>query len=270
MELHVFHALVAAHIVTGTAGAVAFWVPVIGRKGGVNHKRWGRVFTYAMLATGVFAVGMSILTLIEPMGTHPHLVGMFDAVFIRAIFGWLMLHMGILTINLAWYGWLCIRNKRDRDANRTPLNLAPGSLFFHVSAGSDGRPWNTRAAWVAGSVMSPATASTRTPGASARSAAAASSSARGSRPLMTTFTPSLARACAQARPSPLLAAHTIACRPAMPRSMLFLPQIVCGFRPETPNRPRPAVIAAASSSAPATIRSAGPKSTPRARTIPIR
>ena len=124
MELHVFHALVAAHIVTGTAGAVAFWVPVIGRKGGVNHKRWGRVFTYAMLATGVFAVGMSILTLIEPMGTHPHLVGMFDAVFIRAIFGWLMLHMGILTINLAWYGWLCIRNKRDRDANRTPLNLA--------------------------------------------------------------------------------------------------------------------------------------------------
>ena len=31
----------------------------------------------------------------------------------------------------------------------TPLNLAQGSLFFHVSAGSDGRPWNTRAAWVA-------------------------------------------------------------------------------------------------------------------------
>lgn len=124
MELHVFHALVAVHIVTGTVGAVAFWVPVIGRKGGVNHKRWGRVFTYAMLATGVFAVGMSILTLIEPMGTHPHLEGMFDTVFIRAIFGWLMLHMGILTINLAWYGWLCIRNKRDRDANRTPLNLA--------------------------------------------------------------------------------------------------------------------------------------------------
>jgi len=124
LELHVFHALVALHIATGTTGAVAFWVPVVGRKGGVNHRRWGRVFTYAMLATGGFAVCMSILTLIDPIGTHPHLVGMFDAVFIRAIFGWLMLHMGCLTINLAWYGFLCVRNKRDRDANRTPLNLA--------------------------------------------------------------------------------------------------------------------------------------------------
>ncbi|MBR0656171.1 hypothetical protein GXW79_13900 [Roseomonas arctica] len=122
--MHVFHALVAAHIATGATGALAFWVPVIGRKGGVNHKRWGRIFTYAMLATGSFAVCMSVLTLVDPMATHPHLEGMFDAVFIRAIFGWLMLHMGILTINLAWYGFLCVRNKRVRDANRTPLNLA--------------------------------------------------------------------------------------------------------------------------------------------------
>lgn len=29
----------------------------------------------------------------------------------------------------------------------TPLNLAQGSLFFHVNAAADGRPWNTRAAW---------------------------------------------------------------------------------------------------------------------------
>lgn len=31
----------------------------------------------------------------------------------------------------------------------TPLNLADGSLFFHVNSGSDGKPWNTRAAWAA-------------------------------------------------------------------------------------------------------------------------
>ena len=37
MVLFLFHALVAAHIVTGSIGAIAFWVPVIGRKAGANQ-----------------------------------------------------------------------------------------------------------------------------------------------------------------------------------------------------------------------------------------
>ncbi len=123
MELMLFHSLIVAHILTGTTGAIAFWVPVLGRKGGTNHRRWGRIFTFAMLATGGFAVAMSLLTLIDPIGTHPHLEGQFDTAFLRGMFGWMMLHTGILTINLAWYGWLCITNKQRHAANRTPLNL---------------------------------------------------------------------------------------------------------------------------------------------------
>ncbi|NKC33959.1 hypothetical protein [Falsiroseomonas selenitidurans] len=123
MELLLFHSLVVAHILTGTTGAIAFWVPVIGRKGGGRHRRWGRVFTFAMLATGSLAVMMSLLTLLDPLGTHPHLEGRFDAAFLRGMFGWMMLHTGILTINLAWYGYLCITNKGRHAANRTKLNL---------------------------------------------------------------------------------------------------------------------------------------------------
>jgi uncharacterized membrane protein YidH (DUF202 family) len=136
MELHVFHALVALHIITGSIGAIAFWVPVIGRKGGVNHKRWGKVFTICLLATGSFAVCMSLLTIYDPMGTHPHLVGMFEAPFIRGIFGWLMLHMGILTINLAWYGWLCVQNRRDHAKNLTRFNVALQFVLIVVAVNS--------------------------------------------------------------------------------------------------------------------------------------
>lgn len=125
-----FHSFVALHIVTGSIGAIAFWVPVSGRKGGVNHKRWGKVFNICLLITSGFAVGMSVLTLLDPFGTHPHLVGMFDADFIRGIFGWMMLHNGILTINLVWYGWLCIANRRDHAANRTTLNLGLQGLLL--------------------------------------------------------------------------------------------------------------------------------------------
>ncbi len=141
MELHVFHTLVALHIVTGSIGAIAFWVPVIGRKGGVNHKRWGKVFTICMLATGSFAVCMSLLTLYEPMGTHPHLEGMFEAPFIRGIFGWLMLHMGILTINLAWYGWLCVQNRRDHAKNLTRFNVALQFILIVAAVNSAVQGW---------------------------------------------------------------------------------------------------------------------------------
>jgi hypothetical protein len=141
MELHVFHTLVALHIVTGSIGAIAFWVPVIGRKGGVNHKRWGKVFTICMLATGSFAVCMSLLTLYDPMGTHPHLEGMFEAPFIRGIFGWLMLHMGILTINLAWYGWLCVQNRRDHAKNLTRFNVALQFILIVAAVNSAVQGW---------------------------------------------------------------------------------------------------------------------------------
>jgi hypothetical protein len=122
--IHAFHVLVAAHILTGTTGAIAFWIPVIGRKGGVDHKRWGRLFTRCMLATGALACAMSLLTLAAPMATHPHLAGKLDAAFIQGVFGWMMLYMGILTINLAWYGWQCVLNRRQHEANRRPFNLA--------------------------------------------------------------------------------------------------------------------------------------------------
>jgi len=47
------------------------WVPVIGRKGGAAHKRWGKVFAVSMLITGCVAIGISLCTLYSPLGTHP-------------------------------------------------------------------------------------------------------------------------------------------------------------------------------------------------------
>ncbi len=123
MELLLFRCLIAAHIAAGATAAVAFWIPVIGRKGSVNHRKWGRVFTRAVLLTGCFAVAMSLLTLRDPMVVHPHLVGKFDDRFIRGVFGWMMLHNAILTITLGWYGRLVVTNRRNLAANRTPLNI---------------------------------------------------------------------------------------------------------------------------------------------------
>ena len=65
---------------------------MVGRKGDVNHRQWGRIFTKAILITGCLASTMLLFTRNDPMAVHPHLVGMFDSDFVHAIFGITILH----------------------------------------------------------------------------------------------------------------------------------------------------------------------------------
>lgn len=128
-----FHLFVTAHIITGAVGLIVFWVPIVARKGGAWHRRSGQVFTWSMLLTGSAAIGISLCTLTDPMATHPQLVShpvFSDAQLVRAIFGWMMLGLAILTINLAWYGWQCNRNRRDHAANREWRNLTLQAATF--------------------------------------------------------------------------------------------------------------------------------------------
>jgi hypothetical protein len=133
-----FHILVWTHIASGAIGLVAFWVPVLGRKGGHAHRRWGKLFVASMLVTGSVAIGISTCTVIDPVGTHPHLP---DAVLVRGIFGWMMLYLAVLTINLAWYGWLCVQNRTRHAANREWRNLALQVLVTVAAANCALQGW---------------------------------------------------------------------------------------------------------------------------------
>lgn len=116
----IFNGFLVAHVLMGATGLVSFWVPIATRKGSPDHKRWGRVFAWMMLGTGTSAIGMAICSLLFPLDTHPKLD---DAELIRGVFGWMMLYLAVLTINLAWYALLCIRNRRDHARNRSWHNI---------------------------------------------------------------------------------------------------------------------------------------------------
>lgn len=133
-----FHGFVVLHIAFGSLGLLAFWVPVIGRKGGLNHRKWGQVFTTTMLLTGAAAIGISAMTLLDPVGTHPHLP---DAEWVRGIFGWMMQGLAVLTVNLAWYGRLCIRNQNHHAANRVWHNVGLQILLTIVSLHCAWQAW---------------------------------------------------------------------------------------------------------------------------------
>ena len=131
MVVHLFESLVVAHIITGSVGLLCVWVPILGRKGSRLHKRWGKVFAHSMLITGSIAIGISLCTLHSPLETHPF---SDDAALVRGIFGWMMLYLATMTIMLAWYGLLCIRNRQSHDRNRTPVNLTLQLLTFVAAA----------------------------------------------------------------------------------------------------------------------------------------
>jgi len=132
------------HIVTGATGLIVFWVPVLGRKGGRNHIRFGKLFTATMLSTGVIAIGIALTTLSDPAGTHPHLAThevFANPAMIAGIFGWMMLYLAVLTVNLAWQGWLCITNRRNHLANRAWHNLLSQAVLTVVAANCFWQGW---------------------------------------------------------------------------------------------------------------------------------
>ncbi len=135
--LIVFEVFVALHILSGSVGLVSFWVPVGGRKGGQQHRRFGNVFINTMLMTGCAAIAISSTTLYDPTGTHPHLAThelFSDPRMIEGIFGWMMLYLATLTINLAWQGRLCLANRRDHKANAAWHNLLLQVLLTAAAA----------------------------------------------------------------------------------------------------------------------------------------
>ena len=134
MILNLFHTLIAIHIVFGAVGLISFWVPVVGRKGGQNHRKWGKVFWTTIMVAGSIAVCLSLLTLIDPIATHPHLADR-GASFVRGIFGVMMLYLAILTLNLAWYGLETIKNKTNHARNRSGVNFWLQPLLILAAIG---------------------------------------------------------------------------------------------------------------------------------------
>jgi hypothetical protein len=115
-----FLAFVIAHIVTGAAGLILFWAPLLTRKGGRNHRKYGRWFAWAMMATGTIAIAIALCSLTAPLETHPDFT---DAVLVRGLFGWMMLYLALLTVSLGWQALGSITHKLNHRGHRNPMSI---------------------------------------------------------------------------------------------------------------------------------------------------
>lgn len=110
-----FNLVLAVHVGAGVVSLTSFWGAVLTRKGGLVHRRWGRVFAASIYAAGFMALGMGVLSLFWPLAMHP---GLTDEALYRGLFGWMMLYLALLTISMTRYGLQMVANKRDHGANR--------------------------------------------------------------------------------------------------------------------------------------------------------
>lgn len=113
--MSLFEALVVFHIITGATGLVAFWGPIVTRKGAKRHRQWGKIACYGFLGAGGLAIAMALVSLYGPEERIPSIT---DRELFVGLFGWMMLYLGCLTIGFVDYGLAVVRHARNHAALR--------------------------------------------------------------------------------------------------------------------------------------------------------
>ena len=115
--MHLFDALIVMHVIAGTIGLIAFWVPIAARKGGKPHRKWGKAACYGFMVAGALAIAMALLSLYGPDERIPSIT---DRELFAGLFGWMMLYLGLLTIGFADYGLASVAHAKSRENLRAP------------------------------------------------------------------------------------------------------------------------------------------------------
>jgi hypothetical protein len=112
--MHLFEAFVVLHVIAGTIGLVAFWIPIATKKGAAKHRKGGKWALGGFIGAGFLAVVMAIYSLLDTT-RHPEIA---DRQLYEGLFGWMMLYLGILTMGFADYGVAVVKHRANRFALR--------------------------------------------------------------------------------------------------------------------------------------------------------
>lgn len=127
--MHVLHSfLLKAHIGVGALALVAFWLPIVARKGSVNHKKFGRLFVWCMSIVAGSAIIISIMVLIDPIGIRAPSrdLDMERAMQVAAnnrMFSLFLLMLGLLTATGMRHGLLALKTRTQPNALRAKSHL---------------------------------------------------------------------------------------------------------------------------------------------------
>jgi uncharacterized membrane protein len=101
------------HIIAGFMALVVCWIPMLTRKGGKTHVRFGWVYVAAMAAVAVSAWYMGIWRItLDAFSTEE-----------TVAFAWFLIFIALLSSASAWYGIRVLRYKQRKSAHRGVLDI---------------------------------------------------------------------------------------------------------------------------------------------------
>jgi len=121
------------HILVGSVALIIFWLPFLTKKGGIDHRRYGQIFTKMMYIVAFSGIVMSSLVLVDPIAVRfPD--GDFDVNKMADILFWnrvetsFLFMLSILVIVFLRQSMLVLKAKHQRELLRTPIHL--GTIGF--------------------------------------------------------------------------------------------------------------------------------------------
>jgi hypothetical protein len=118
------------HVAFGAIGLFAFWVPVLAKKGAVNHVRFGKIFVwsaYVVLAAASIALIARVADLMQ-QGLGP---SDQPSLFAFIVF---LGYLTIVTFVIVRYGMQVLRHKADPAAMRSGLTVGLSYVAVFASA----------------------------------------------------------------------------------------------------------------------------------------
>ena len=115
------------HVIAGALALCLFLIPVLMRKGGVDHKTVGRYYSYCMYSVALTGLVMTTFIMIVPAVVMPHLLT--DSINSQArieqarVFAWFLSHLAILIWVSVLYGRRVLAAREARHQLRRPLLL---------------------------------------------------------------------------------------------------------------------------------------------------
>ena len=117
------------HIAIGSCALLIFWIPVVTRKGNLDHKRFGRYFAYAMYTVSFSGLLMSGTDLLFPVAMHADGLSLTpeEAIALSSEvrnFALFLFSLSVLVLTSTRHGWLTILHKGNREALRSPVHIS--------------------------------------------------------------------------------------------------------------------------------------------------
>lgn len=137
---HVLQAFLWVHVAAGFVGLVAFWLPILSRKGGSTHVRFGKVFYWSAYAVTLTAMAVAIGRGLSYWLRDLSVAEAADDYAFAALLGYL----GLVTFAIVRHGRRVVTTRRAPDALREPLGYA---LAWASIAGSLAAVWMAVVVW---------------------------------------------------------------------------------------------------------------------------